>query len=92
MNKVFQKKKNIASNCSIGKVVKGGNSYIFLSYFYIYYDIGQRLWAGGGGGGWVRARGGSRESTKMSAHYVMPRYTLLFGARQHFLPEICLLR
>ena len=62
------------------------------SYFYIYYDSGQRLWAGGGGGGWVRARGGSRESTKMSAHYVMPRYTLLLGDRQHFLPEICLLR
>ena len=58
------------------------------SYFYIYYDSGQRLWAGGGGGGWVRARGGSSESTKMSAHYVMPRYTLLLGARQHFLPDM----
>ena len=52
----------------------------------LHCESGRRLWAGGGGGGWVRARGGSRESTKMSAHYVMPRYTLSLGARQHFLP------
>ena len=54
--------------------------------FYTHRESGRRLWPGGGGGGWVRARGGSRESTKMSAHYVMPRYTLSLGARQHFLP------